>query len=156
MELDGLSAYARRKDGTSEKIDNSQITVTPAVLEHPGAQTVTLEYEGVKQTFSVTVLAVEAVELTVTALPTQTSYAYKRAPDFKGLTVEIRYNNGTKETCSDLSAMQITAASDTHIRRGTQRYRVTVQGVSATFPMQVKLLWWQWLIVILLFGWIWY
>ncbi|MGN0635147.1 MAG: bacterial Ig-like domain-containing protein [Acutalibacteraceae bacterium] len=156
VELSGLSAYAWRKNGTAEKIDNSRITVTPAVLERPGTQTVTLEYEGVKQTFSVTVLAVEAVELTVKTLPTQTSYAYKKAPDFRGLTVEIRYNNGTKETCSDLSAMQITAASNTHIRRGTQLYRVTAQGVSATFPMQVKLLWWQWLIVILLFGWIWY
>lgn len=156
VQLSGLSAYAHRKDGSAEKIDNSCLTVTPSVLERPGTQTVTIAYEGAVQTFQVTVLAVEAVELTVKTLPASTVYAYKKAPDFKGLTVEIRYNNGTRETVSDLSAMQIEAVSGTRVRRGTQLYCVTVQGVSAAFPMQVKLLWWQWLIVILLFGWIWY
>ena len=156
VSLDGLSAYAQMKNGSAQPIDPSRITVTPAVLERAGTQTVTLTYEGVSQTFTVTVSAVEAVRMTIKTLPDNPKYTYKKAPNFKGLSVEITYNNGTKQTVNDLSALRIEPTSDKKVRRGEQMYRVTAQGVSCTFPMQVKLAWWQWLIVIVLFGWIWY
>jgi hypothetical protein len=33
---------------------------------------------------------------------------------------------------------------------------VTAEGKSATFDMQVNLVWWQWLILIFLLGFLWY
>lgn len=117
---------------------------------------ITVGGETYTRTRTVTVTPVKAVRMTIQSLPDVTTYAYKSSPDFRGLTVEITYSNGTQKTVDDLSALQIKPQSDKRVRRGEQRYAVSAEGVSATFPMQVKLTLWQWLILIFLFGWIWY
>ena len=94
--------------------------------------------------------------LSVVRAPTNNTFTYKQTPDFSGLTVSVRNRDGQERTEDDLSKMDIQPASDARVRRGTQSYRVSVDGVSATFDMQVRLAPWQWLILIFLFGWIWY
>ena len=156
VDISGIAANAVMQNGKTEPIDTKELTVTPAVLTTAGTQYVTVEYMGLTTTFPVAVEAVKPVRAEVVTLPTQTTYVYRKAPTFTGLTVKVICNNGTEKVVNDLSEMQIRPASDVRVRRGAQKYNVTVDGVTVSFNMQVKLVWWQWLILILLFGWIWY
>ena len=121
-----------------------------------GTQTFTVTYEGLSVTFDVTVEAVVPVSLKVVSEPTNQSFIYKHSPDFSGLVVSVQYNDGHERIEDDLSKMDIRNSLSKPVRRGTQTYTVTVDGVSTAFTMQSRLAVWQWLIVIFLFGWIWY
>ena len=156
VQTDGMSVYAWMKSGRAVRLDPQQLSVSPAVLQTAGTQTVTLSYDGVQTTFTVQVKPVEPVRAEVIRTPDKGVFTYKTAPDFAGLAVRVYYNDGSTRDVTELSQMTVRADSDARVRRGTQTFRVTTQGVSATFPMQVKLVWWQWLILIILFGWIWY
>ena len=143
-------------NGKTVRLTADDLTASPDVFGKAGAQTVTVSFAGVSQTFTITVKTVEPVSAKVIAQPQNNTYVYRTAPDFSGLAVEITYNNGATEVVRDLSAMTIRAQSDARIRRGTQTFTVSTRGVHASFTMRVRLVWWQWLILILLFGWIWY
>ncbi|MBQ7546750.1 MAG: bacterial Ig-like domain-containing protein [Clostridia bacterium] len=156
VRTDGMSVYAWMKSGRAVRLDPQQVSVSPAVLQTAGAQTVTLTYDGVQTTFTVQVRRVEAERAEVIHTPDHGVFRYKSAPDFSGLVVRVYYNDDSYRDVTDLSQMTVRADSSARVRRGTQTFRVSTHGVSATFPMQVKLVWWQWLVLILLFGWIWY
>ena len=156
LSADGMILTARKRDGNTFTPGEADLTITPAVMTKPGTQTVTVRCGDAVQTFTVTVRAVQAVSARVVETPEHTTFVYRRTPDFSGLAVEITYNNGTKRIERDLSQMTIRPQADARVRRGERQYTVTVQGVRADFTMRVRLAWWQWIILILLFGWIWY
>ena len=135
---------------------NDGFSCSPQQLTKSGTQTVTLTYAGLSASFTVTVKAVEAESIRVETLPDNRTYIYKRSPDFSGLGVVVHYNDGHEQTVRDLSKMSIRPQSDKRVRNGSRTFVVTVEGKSATFDMQVRLAWWQWFIVIILFGFIWY
>ncbi len=151
----GLSLVYTDEYGVAQVVD-SGFDCSPTTFSAEGTQTVTVTYRGLSATFRVTVEKVRAESATVVALPDQASFVYRQTPGFSGLTVRVRYNDGHEETVNDLSQMTVRQDSDARVRRGAQTFRVTTRGVSATFTMQVRLTWWQWLILICLFGWIWY
>ena len=134
----------------------SGYSFTPKTFSVAGTQTVTVTYRGLSASFDVTVKELKAVSAVIESMPENTSFVYKRSPDFKGLAVRVQYNDGHDEVVRDLSQMKVEPASAARVRRGPQTFRVTTQGVSATFTMQVRLTVLQWIILILLFGWIWY
>jgi hypothetical protein len=105
---------------------------------------------------TVTVEPVKPIKAEIGTMPVQSSFRYDSDPDFGGLSIRILYNDGHEEIETDLSKMKIEPDSSRRVRRGPQTFRVTARGVSTTFTMESRLVWWQWLILILLFGWIWY
>ena len=95
--------------------------------------------------------------LTVKKLPDKTVYTYRKdkAIDLSGMELEATYSDGTTQTVTDLSA--VNASGYSAKPRGEKAITVEYAGVQAEpFTVTVKYVWWQWLIVILLFGWIWY
>lgn len=88
----------------------------------------------------------------VETLPQKTEYVYKEAFDATGLSVRVSYADGTQSVRS--YGLKITGADA--LQRGDNEITVSYGGQSDTFSVFVKLEWWQWLIKILLFGWIWY
>lgn len=156
VSLSGISLYAKKSSGKTVRVDTSDVTVSPTVLSEAGTTTVTVTLGEVSSTFTVTVLPVEAVRLTVVTAPKNPTHLYRRVADFTGLTVKVTYNNTDTEILDNLSEVTIRANSTGRIRRGTEQYTVSAKGVSTTVNMQVKLAWWQWIVMIVLFGWIWY
>ena len=96
----------------------------------------------------------EPVSCSILTPPTKTSYYYTESTDASGLTLEIMYADGSSKKISDISQMHF-ENFDTYTT-GRRDVTVTCGGVSTTFEISVKYTWWQWIIVILLFGWIWY
>ena len=156
LSLDGISAAAWKMSGARIDVPAADLAASSSVFQTPGKQTVTVTYAGLSQSFTVTVKAVEAVSAKVVQSPNTSAYVYRTSPDFTGLAVEITYNNGETQIIRDLSEMTIRAGTGARVRRGTQTFTVSTHGVSAPFTMRVRLVWWQWLVLIVLFGWIWY
>ncbi|MBQ3151538.1 MAG: InlB B-repeat-containing protein [Clostridia bacterium] len=98
-------------------------------------------------------IKIVAESCTVINLPKSTFY-YKEAMNFSGIVLNVRYNDGTVKKVTDTSKMTFTGFDSS--TTGTKKITVTYEGVSTSFNITVKYAWWQWLIRILLFGWIWY
>ena len=155
LETDGLTLLYTDMDGGEHPVTEGFVC-DPTTFSEAGTKTVTVSYEGLIASFDVTVEAVRPVSLKVVSLPTNRTFFYKHSPDFSGLVVSVRYNDGHERTEDDLSKMNIEYPFEMPVRSGTQDFRVSVDGVWTTIGMQVRMSVWQWLIVIFLFGWIWY
>ena len=93
--------------------------------------------------------------VSVATLPTKTSYTYKTDNlDLSGLALTVTYSDGTTETVTDTSKMKITGFDNT--KTGTQTVSAEYAGASASFDITVSYAWWQWIIRILLLGFLWY
>ena len=89
--------------------------------------------------------------ISISKLP-KTQYKYKDALDTSGIEITVCYSDGTTET--KLSGFTVTGYNPKKV--GNQTITVEFSGQTTTYSVNVKLVWWQWLIRILLFGWIWY
>ena len=152
----GLAAEVRYLSGKKETLTAADWTLAPTALRTAGTQSVTVTARGLTASFSVTVQAVQPIRMEIVSQPRNPSHIYTYAPDFSGLQVRIEYNNGTSKTLEYPSGMTVKIVSGEKLRRGTQTYSVTAEGMSADFTMQVRLVWWQWLILIFLLGFLWY
>lgn len=87
--------------------------------------------------------------------PDKTDYYYKETNDLilDGLEVEVKYNDGSVKIITDPSQLNISG-----FNRFTGTHTITVElgGCSDTFDITIDYLWWQWIINILLLGFIWY
>ena len=66
--------------------------------------------------------------------------------------VSVTYSDGTSEELTD----GFTLSGTENLKYGENEITVTKGAKSASFTVEVKYKWWQWIIVILLFGWLWY
>lgn len=107
---------------------------------------------GVPDLSNVDISGSAVTDIAIETLPYKTDYTYKEAFDPTGLSVRVSYADGTQSVRSH--GLTLTGADK--LRRGDNPITVTYQGHSDTFTVHVKMQWWQWLIKILLFGWIWY
>ena len=84
------------------------------------------------------------------------TYRYKdnQGVSLKGIKLEVSHESGKKETVSDTELMTVSGFNST--KRGSQSLSVAYGGKTASFDVEVKVLWWQWILLIFLFGWIWY
>ncbi len=84
--------------------------------------------------------------------PATLEYRYKADVSLDGLKVWAVYSDESKV---DITAdANVTGFNTTE--RGNRTATVEYDGATATFNYNVKFTWWQWIIYIVLFGWIWY
>ena len=93
----------------------------------------------------------EPIRVSVETLPTKTNYFYKETFDPSGLSLRVAYDDGTETVVTD----GITCTG-TDLTVGTNTITATYENQSVTFPVTVRYSWWQTLIRIFLFGFLWY
>ena len=85
----------------------------------------------------------------------KTSYIYRMDNlDLSGLVLTVTYSDGTTETVTDTSKMKVTGFDNS--KTGEQTVTVEYEGATAKFDVTVSYAWWQWIIRILLLGFLWY
>ncbi len=157
IQLNGITLEAAYESGKKETVtDINLMTVSGFNGANIGTQTVSVSYGGQSASFDVTVKEDVITGIAITKLPDTLTYRYKERNGVKldGITLEATYESGRTETVTDTSLMTVTGFNNT--RRGTQTVSVVYGEQSAEFNVEVVLLWWQWIIKIILFGWIWY
>ena len=89
-------------------------------------------------------------------MPNKTVYIYRKdtSLDLSGMELEVTYSDGSKKTVTNTSAFKTSGYSAKP--RGEKTITVEYKGLKTEFNVTVKYAWWQWLIIIFLFGWIWY
>ena len=85
--------------------------------------------------------------------PDKTTYAYKEAFNPAGFQIKVTYADGYVETRSTQGVQFMDAKTD---KQGTHTVRAVLDGHEVKFDITVQFRWWQWLIQIFLFGWLWY
>ena len=85
--------------------------------------------------------------------PDKTVYSYKESFNPAGFQIKVTYADGYAETRSTQGVQFLDTDLD---QVGTHTVRAVFDGREVKFDVTVKFQWWQWLIRILLFGWIWY
>lgn len=89
----------------------------------------------------------------IQSAPSNREWQYKSGVSRDGLKVVAKYSNGTEvDVTSEVDIENYTAEN----KKGDHIATVKYQGMSATFNYTIKLAWWQWIIQILLLGFIWY
>ena len=102
----------------------------------------------------------EPAEKTVTSisiatLPSKTSYTYKSGNlDLSGIALTVTYSDGTTETVTDTSKMNVSGFDNS--KTGKQAITVEYEGATTSFDVTVSYAWWQWIIRVLLLGFLWY
>ncbi|MBO5410157.1 MAG: bacterial Ig-like domain-containing protein [Clostridia bacterium] len=93
--------------------------------------------------------------ITVATLPVKTAYTYKLdSLDVTGLALTVTYSDGATETVTDTSKMTVSGFDSG--KTGAQKVTVEYEGASAEFEVTFTYVWWQWIIRILLLGFLWY
>ncbi len=98
---------------------------------------------------------VTGASLSIKKNPTKTTYTYRKDTnlDLSGMEAELTFANGTKAT---LDPSECTVTGYSAKPAGNKTITVEYEGLTAQFNVTVKYAWWQWIIRILLFGFIWY
>lgn len=135
----GMVVTAFYTDGTDKVLTESEYTLAGFSATAAGLVTITVTYEDATATFGVAVFDPEAPEvaqsLKVLSLPTQQIFGLSDELDATGLSVEVTYSTGRKETLADtdyaLSGFLPGVIGD---------YSVVVafDGVQTTFPAKVQ------------------
>ena len=163
----GLTISITYNSGKRETI-NSGYTCTPEYLTVPGNQTITVYYHGFTTTFAVNVSndesnidkpAIHSVNIDDVALNYKKSTTIKptiKADD--GAKYKVEYSTSNAKVATVDKNGKVTA---TKRGSGTATITCTVTDsngnvVKDTCKVKVSLTWWQWIITIVLFGWIWY
>lgn len=92
------------------------------------------------------------VSVSIDKLPDKTSYYYKETIDTQGMQLEVVYSDGSNEIIT--SGFKVSPSVCTE--RGTKTVEVEYGGFTDTFQVNVSFAWWQWVIWILLLGFLWY
>ncbi len=93
-------------------------------------------------------------DVRLSRLPDKTTYAYKEAFSSDGMQLQVTYSDGTVETRTT-QGVQLFGTNDIS-KPGTYTVRAVFDGRETSFDVTVRYKWWQWLVRILLLGWIWY
>ncbi len=142
---------------TSENPDVAQVdelgNVTAAA---PGKAKITAVTADGNRAASAEISVIYIVDINIKTKPVKTEYTYKidGALDLEGLELEYVYSNGGTKTVEPDA--QITAAGFNSAQAGKQSITVECGGFEAEFDITVKYTWWQWIIRILLLGFLWY
>lgn len=163
LNSEGLTVTLRYNNG-KETIVDSGFMCTPENLTVPGNQIITVYYHGFTTTFSVKVNESEVEEPAVHSVDvSDVTLGYKKSAS---ITTSISANNGAKYTVSYSSSNPGIASVDDNgnvygAKRGSATITCTVtdeygNSVTDTCTVKVSYTWWQWILKIILFGWIWY
>jgi len=132
LQTAGLTLTANYIGGRSQTV-SSGYTCSPTTLSKEGTQKITVTYGGKTTSFNVTVRKADIVSIAVKTNPTKTSYYSGDTLDTTGLTLEVKYNDGSVKTVSSgyvCSHTLLTSVS-------TQKITVTYGGKSTSFNVSV-------------------
>lgn len=92
--------------------------------------------------------------ISVSSLPSKTSYKYKEKIDLSGVKLKITAADGSVEYVTDTSLMTVTSFDSSKI--GVQTVTVNYEQYSFTYEVEVRYSLWQWIIRILFLGFLWH
>ena len=133
LDSTGLTLTATYNNGKTETVTTG-FTCSALDSSSAGQKTITVTYQGLTTTFTVTVVAVNLVSVAVKTMPNKTSYFTGEAFDQTGLTLTATYNNGNTETIS--SGIECTGFSSA--TAGQKTVTASYGGKSTTFTVEVK------------------
>ena len=137
LDLTGLVVTATYNDGSSQAVTGySTSPAEGAALNIVGQQSVTVSYEGITTSFTVTVNAIVIESITVTTPPSKTTYFAGEALDLAGLVVTATYNNGSSQAVTGYSTSLDEGAALNIV--GQQSVTVSYEGKSAEFTVTVN------------------
>ncbi len=91
----------------------------------------------------------------IISLPNKTQYTYKvDSLDLSGLVIKMMYSDDTSKIISDTKVVNAYGFNADSV--GTKTITVSYGGYTDEFEITVSYAWWQWIIRILLLGFIWY
>lgn len=157
LDTNGLVLKLEYSDGTSLEISNGY--TASADLSTSGNKTVTVKYGGKTATYMITVSPKNddspktAVSIEVAKLPNKTEYIYKEAVDITGLVIKVNYSDSSYE---EITSGFITDAPSQIKSVGESVVNVTYGDLKTSFKVTASYAWWQWIIRILLLGFLWY
>ena len=98
----------------------------------------------------------QATAIRIVKMPAKTTYTYliDTSIDLTGMQLEVTYSDGSKKTIKETSSFKVSGYSPEP--RGEKTVTVEYEGLQTEFKVTVKYAWWQWIIIIFLFGWLWY
>ena len=129
----GLVVNVVYNNGTNKDITTG-FTTSGFSSANAGKNTVTVNYEGLKATFDVTIKAVELTGIEIAKAPNKTTYNTGDSLDTTGLVLTLKYNNGTTGTTDTGYTV---SGYDTNTA-GEQTITVTYQGFTATFKVTLN------------------
>ena len=133
LDSTGLTLTGTYNNGKTETITTG-FTCSALDSSSAGQKTITVTYQGLTTTFTVTVVAVNLVSVAVKTMPNKTSYFTGEAFDQTGLTLTATYNNGKTETISTgISCTGFSSAT-----AGQKTITASYAGKSTTFTVEVK------------------
>ena len=133
LDSTGLTLTGTYNNGKTETITTG-FTCSALDSSSAGQKTITVTYQGLTTTFTVTVVAVNLISVAVKTMPNKTSYFTGEAFDQTGLTLTATYNNGETETISTgISCTGFSSAT-----AGQKTITASYAGKSTTFTVEVK------------------
>lgn len=98
----------------------------------------------------------ELTGVSIKTPPSKITYTYKTdgSVDLSGLVLELTYSDGTKKTVTPADGVTVSGFDPTSA--GEQTITLSYEGFAVSYSIIVEYAWWQWIIRILLLGFIWY
>lgn len=167
LNTSGLVLTAYYSDGSSNSV-TSGFLCSPTKLTTAGQQTITVTYQGKTTTFKVTVNPVQQQGKVHSVSVNDASVNYKGSITLNPSIVADEGASCTKTFTSSNPSVatvdnngKVTSVKQSGLNRGSTVITCTVTDsygntVTDTCTVTVQFTWWQWIIKIVLFGWIWY
>ncbi len=135
LDLTGGTIEITKESGETEIISMTSSMVTGYNSNKLGTQTLTVTYDGLSQTFPVTVEDYELNSLFITP-PTKRNYEYGESLDLTGGKVTTKMASGAIKESTNMTASMISGFDNTKV--GSQKITVTYDGKSNSFTISVK------------------
>jgi len=132
----GLALTAIYSDNSTEVVLNG-FTCSPTMFRNVGTQTVTVEYESMITTFTVTVNEkppVTVSSISIASLPSKTRYVEGEALNTNGLTLTIKYSDNSSSAITNGFSCSPVILNNL----GTQTITVTYMGKTTEFTVTVN------------------
>lgn len=141
FDIIGIIVKAYYNNDTSEEITDFAYS---GYTSTPGIKTITVTYNDVSTTFTVTVSEKSLSSIEVTTLPTKTDYLEGDELDSSGMVVTAYFNNGTSQIITDYTTRGFSSTPGTKeitvsYNRKTARFTVTVRQKTLTSIAVTKL-----------------
>ena len=134
LDLTGLAVEAYYSDDSTSSVEVTLDMVSGFDSSVPGAQTLTVTYDGCTTTFEVNVTEPTVSSISITSYPDKTSYFVGDELDLTGLAVEAYYSDDS--TSSVEVTLDMVSGFDSSVP-GVQTLTVTYSDCTATFDVEV-------------------
>lgn len=145
----GLKVYLEYSSG--DLLELNDYTINCPEFDKSGTFEVTVNYNDYSSLIEVNVSGLKSIR--IASKPSKTEYNYKEELNPSGLKVVAVYDDDTE---SELSGNAYILENTRFTQVGTASINVKYEDKTASFDVNVKYAWWQIIIRIVLFGFLWY